>query len=41
MAARPQKFPPYGMEDYDLGALSDEQQIALTNYKVPCIRYTI
>jgi len=31
---RPEKFPPHGMENYDLGALSDEQQQALTNFKV-------
>ena len=33
-AKRPEKYPPHGMEDYDLGALSDQQQIALTSYKV-------
>jgi len=31
-AKRPEKYPP--LEDYDLGALSDQQQIALTSYKV-------
>ena len=33
-AKRPEKYPPHGMEDYDLGALSDQQQIALTSYKI-------
>nr|CAB3265582.1 RIIa domain-containing protein [Phallusia mammillata] len=32
--ARPQRFPPHGMEDYDLGALSDEQQAALSSFKI-------
>ncbi|CAK8694727.1 RIIa domain-containing protein 1-like [Clavelina lepadiformis] len=32
--ARPTKNPPHGMEDYDLGALSDEQQAALTSFKI-------
>lgn len=32
--ARPTKFPPFGMEDYDLGALSDGQQKALNTFKV-------
>lgn len=33
-AKRPEKYPPHGMEAYDLGALSEEQQIALTSFKV-------
>lgn len=32
--ARPAKNPPHGMEDYDMGALSDEQQASLSMYKV-------
>ncbi|XP_077974237.1 RIIa domain-containing protein 1-like [Styela clava] len=32
--ARPSKRPPFGMEDYDLGALSDEQQASLNMYKI-------
>lgn len=32
--SRPSKNPPHGMEDYDLGALSNDQQAALSTYKI-------
>ena len=31
---RPEKYPPHGMEAFDLEALSDDQQVALTSFKV-------
>jgi len=34
MATRPTRNPPHGMEDYDIGALSDEQQTTLSNFKI-------
>ena len=34
MATRPSKNPPHGMEGYDIGALSDDQQTTLSNFKV-------
>ena len=39
-AKRPEKYPPHGMEGYDLGALSAQQQMALTSFKVCIVAHT-